>query len=344
MADTIKIAGVLDSVTTEGILAKTSQLYDDVQSKFQEEINQDFNETLNNVVSEINTNINEAITEIQNTINNLDISTYKGLATPTTNPETGSAGIFYAANEAGTYSNFGGVTVKEGSAILYYDGGSWTVHQIMEAMDSDEITETWNDIVGGGVTEPEVTYVTITINATPSNATITMNGTVQSSITVPQDTQVTYKVECDGYQTVERTITATVSQTINVTLELDTVTITINPTPSDATVTINGTVQNSITVTRGTSVTYKVEKDGYNTVENTITATATQTINVVLEATTVTITVVCSNVPDAEIVINEEERSSITVDIGTEITWSVEHKDILVKLIHLLQQKLRQLL
>ena len=61
-------------------------------------------------------------------------------------------------------------------------------------------------------------------------------------------------------------------------------TITINPTPSDATVTFStGTVSGkSCTVTDGTSVTYTVSKTGYVTKTATLRVTKSKTINVTL--------------------------------------------------------------
>lgn len=61
-------------------------------------------------------------------------------------------------------------------------------------------------------------------------------------------------------------------------------TLTINPTPSDATVTFNkGTVVgNTCTVTAGTSVTYTVSKSGYETQSGTVTVNSNQTVNVSL--------------------------------------------------------------
>ena len=63
-----------------------------------------------------------------------------------------------------------------------------------------------------------------------------------------------------------------------------TYTLTINPTPADATVTFStGTVSgNSCTVADGTSVTYTVSKTGYASETATVTVTADQTINVTL--------------------------------------------------------------
>lgn len=61
-------------------------------------------------------------------------------------------------------------------------------------------------------------------------------------------------------------------------------TLTINPTPADATVTFStGTVSgNSCTVSSGTRVTYTVSKAGYTTETATVTVDSNQTINVTL--------------------------------------------------------------
>ena len=61
-------------------------------------------------------------------------------------------------------------------------------------------------------------------------------------------------------------------------------TLTINPTPADATVTFNkGTVVGkTCTVTAGTSVTYTVSKSGYTTKSATVTVNSSQTVNVTL--------------------------------------------------------------
>lgn len=61
-------------------------------------------------------------------------------------------------------------------------------------------------------------------------------------------------------------------------------TLTINPTPSDATVTFNkGTVVGkTCTVVAGTSVTYTVSKSGYTTQTGTVTVNSDQTVNVTL--------------------------------------------------------------
>lgn len=63
-------------------------------------------------------------------------------------------------------------------------------------------------------------------------------------------------------------------------------TLTISPTPADATVTFDkGTVVGkTCTVTAGTSVTYTVSKSGYTTKSATVTVNSNQTVNVTLSA------------------------------------------------------------
>lgn len=51
---------------------------------------------------------------------------YQGIATPTTNPGTPDRYSFYIASEAGTYTNFGGLSVDDGEVVvLKYNGSTW---------------------------------------------------------------------------------------------------------------------------------------------------------------------------------------------------------------------------
>lgn len=61
-------------------------------------------------------------------------------------------------------------------------------------------------------------------------------------------------------------------------------TITINPTPTDATVKQNGVEQKTIEVDKGTEVSYEVSRADYVTKSDTVTASSTQTIDVTLDA------------------------------------------------------------
>lgn len=51
---------------------------------------------------------------------------YAGIATPSTNPGTPDGPVFYFATQVGTYSNFNGIEVDEGEAvILQWNNGTW---------------------------------------------------------------------------------------------------------------------------------------------------------------------------------------------------------------------------
>lgn len=50
---------------------------------------------------------------------------FRGIATPSTNPGTPDCSVFYLATEAGTYSNFNGISVADGEAVILEWKGSW---------------------------------------------------------------------------------------------------------------------------------------------------------------------------------------------------------------------------
>lgn len=134
---------------------------------------------------------------------------------------------------------------------------------------------------------PEPVMYTITINPTPSDAEVKRNGVVQSSISVESGSSVSYEVSKDGYTPKSGSVVADSTKTVDVVLEevpVAKVTITINPTPADATVKLNNVEQKSIEVAKGSQVTYEVSKTDYVTKSATVTASATQTIDVVLDA------------------------------------------------------------
>lgn len=134
---------------------------------------------------------------------------------------------------------------------------------------------------------PEPVMYTITINPTPSDAEVKLNGVVQSSISVESGSSVSYEVSKDGYTPKSGSVVADSTKTVDVVLEevpVAKVTITINPTPADATVKLNNVEQKSIEVAKGSQVAYEVSKTDYVTKSATVTASATQTIDVVLDA------------------------------------------------------------
>lgn len=134
---------------------------------------------------------------------------------------------------------------------------------------------------------PEPVMFTITINPTPSDAEVKLNGTVQSSVSVASGSSVSYEVSKTGYTPKSGSVVADSTKTVDVTLEalpVEKVTITINPTPADATVKLNGVEQKSIEVDKGAEVSYEVSKADYVTKSDTVTASSTQTIDVTLDA------------------------------------------------------------
>lgn len=132
---------------------------------------------------------------------------------------------------------------------------------------------------------------TFTIMPDPSDSTVTFNtqGIISgNSITVLYGTNVSYTVSKSGYVSVSNTITITDDTTLPVSLTGQPV-LTINPTPSNATVVLTAPgytqVGNSIMVYPGTQVTYTVSKTDYATQTNTITVNNSQTLNVQLQYT-----------------------------------------------------------
>jgi uncharacterized protein YjdB len=127
----------------------------------------------------------------------------------------------------------------------------------------------------------------LTVVVEPSNSTDapTFESTNPQYVSVTSDGVV--KGEAEGSANVvvkagERSASCAV--TIKVAPPVEKVTITINPTPSDATVKLNGVEQSSIEVDKGTEVSYEVSKEGYTAKSATVTAETTQTIEVVLDA------------------------------------------------------------
>lgn len=165
------------------------------------------------------------------------------------------------------------------------------------------------------VSEPE--QVTITINPTPAEAKVLLNGTEQKSVEVLKGSEVTYSVSAEGYETETKTIIADQTKTVDVTLNKIQVTITINPTPADATVMINGEQQNSITVDYGTEVSYEVSREGYISKSGSVTATSDQTVDVSLEAVVLTQFQMSSDAP-ATATVNEEVSANVGISVKTE--------------------------
>lgn len=195
------------------------------------------------------------------------------------NPITGYTITFF--NYGVGIINNNSITVKSGTNISY------TINKdnyFMKTVTNRTVNQTET------ITETLSQKYTFTINPTPSDATITLSSNdpdsiIQgNSIIVHYGSYVDYTVSKTHYITQTGTQVITTNTTKAITLALLTYTLTINTTPSDATVTFStGTVSGkSCTVTDGTSVTYTVSKQYYNSTSATVTVTSNQTINVTI--------------------------------------------------------------
>ena len=99
----------------------------------------------------------------------------------------------------------------------------------------------------------------------------------------------------------------------------------IAPTPADATVIIDGETRDSIWTKTGSSITWSVCKPGYIPQTGTYTMTNQDyTMNVSLTASADNYTFTINPTPaDAIVTINDVSTSSVTVPVGTLISWSV---------------------
>lgn len=217
------------------------------------------------------------------------------------------------------------ITVEIGTDVTY------TVSEEHYVTQSDMVVLTGDKILN---TDLQIANYTIDINPIPLDATVILeaNGYTQegNSITVPYNTEVTYSVSKEQYGTISNTIIATEDASLFIELVREPVTLTVNPIPNDAYVTLRAAgytqVGNSIAVAPGTEVTCIVSKAGYISTSRTVTVNATGTITIELEVARYTLTV--DPTPSDAIVTlsaqsGTQSGNSITVDAGTEVTYSV---------------------
>lgn len=122
-----------------------------------------------------------------------------------------------------------------------------------------------------------------TIMPTPSNATVTINGENRTTISAGKGEEIKWSVELEGYNGKSGTYIVEDDNTINVSLDKKIYTVTINPTPSDATVIINGENRQSIEVEHGTTISYSVSREGYHSQEGTKNITDNTTLQISLK-------------------------------------------------------------
>ena len=168
------------------------------------------------------------------------------------------------------------ITKIKATSEIYKDSGIETIY-----IKNPNKIEEYNLVLG---------KYTFTIMPTPSDATVTINGENRTTISVNKGEEVSWKVEGTNYISQEG------NQIINDDISLDIIlskieyTLTIQPTPSDATVTItsngktlkSGTGTQSVLIDNGTQITYAVNKIYYVAKSGDITMNSDKTIPVSL--------------------------------------------------------------
>lgn len=171
------------------------------------------------------------------------------------------------------------------------------------------------------------TKYTLTVNPVTPDATVTINGIVQTSMQVTNGSTVNVKVSADGYKTYEEFILVDKDTVITPELQKEEVTFSINTIPSDCIVRLNGVAKNSVTVVKGSSVNWEVSKSGYITKSGSIVVEENTSMQVSLDVIgegKINFTVNVISPLDAVVTINGETTNSIIVDKNSEVTWSVE--------------------
>lgn len=170
------------------------------------------------------------------------------------------------------------VTVVKGSSV------NWEVSKSGYITKSGSVTVEENtsmqvslDAIGEG-------KINFTVNViSPLDAVVTINGETTNSIIVDKNSEVTWSVEAPHYESKNGTQTINEDTVVDVTLVANKYTLTINPTPADAVVELNGEVKNSITADYNTNISIKISKKGYKTYTENYKIAQTETKDIILE-------------------------------------------------------------
>lgn len=171
------------------------------------------------------------------------------------------------------------------------------------------------------------TKYTLTINPVTPDATVTINGIVQTSMQVTNGSTINVKVSADGYKTYEEFILVDKDMVITPKLQKEEVTFSITTIPTDCVVKLNGVARNSINIIKGSSVNWEVSKSGYITKSGSIIVTENTSMQVsldVIEEGKINFTINVISPLDTVVTINGETTNSLIVDKNSEVTWSVE--------------------
>lgn len=153
-------------------------------------------------------------------------------------------------------------------------------------------------------------YFTISVTTIPANAICKINNVITKTANIDENKVCNIEVTAEGYLPYTDSFVVKQDRDINVKLNAvpaENIVLTVNPTPSDATVKIDGVEGNVQTVRKGNH-TITVSKDGMNTYTLTRYFGVTETITPKL---TITISVV-TNPSDATVLINGTQGKTIT--------------------------------
>lgn len=250
----------------------------------------------------------------------------------------GAAPIFYkdpltielnTAGNAGAYGSGG-----KGSGANWTHQGGASVYEGYgkgQGCSTSEYASRRYWIAGtGGIVR--ITYLrrrkifNFTVNPNPANAEVIINNIVTNTTAVSEDSIANYTVSLDGYATKSGSVRVLEDTTVDVALDKEMITVTVNPVPEDATVvlTADGYTQegNSITAHKYSTVAWEVSREHYISKTGSLVLTEATVLDVELEGIMRTFTI--NPTPaDAVVTINGETVNSVTLIEGSEISWSV---------------------
>lgn len=189
----------------------------------------------------------------------------------------------------------------------------------------DSIDKSLEDI--NRVLSTLTTKYTLTVTPVTPNATVFINGIEQNSLQVVNGSTVNVKVQAEGYVTYEEFILVDKDITLKPELNKEQVTFTVSPIPDDCTVRLNGVTGKSITVDKGSTVTWEVSKSGYITKSGSEVVQNSITFKVALDvigSDEYNFTINVLKPLDAVVTINGKVTNTVVVKKGTKVTWSVE--------------------
>jgi hypothetical protein len=106
-------------------------------------------------------------------------------------------------------------------------------------------------------------------------------------------------------------------------LDVNTYTLTINVTPSDAKVVINGIERTTYTGAGGMKVNYTISKPDYDTIKSSIILTDDTVLNIEMALTSAYTLTIVPGPFDSTVIMNGQERKKIKLPIGEVVDWEV---------------------